>query len=324
MKKVAAFSVATVGILALSLDARAQLTLPFSGSCSTGSNCFEIWSNTVSGTGIRGNGNHRGVLGETPNGYGVVGLANGTSGTGVSGSSGSSGIGVHGTAGLYGVVGQTALGRGVVGIGTQSGVGVYGESLSGYGGQFKTSATGPNIAALRAEAPAGGTAIFASNPGGTAGWFEGNVFAGAYGSTSDGRLKKDVGDLSYGLGQLLELRPVAFRWKRDDGRIHLGLIAQDVEKIVPDVVSRTPDPLGAEVMTINYTELVPILIKAVQQQNRTLVEQENRIAALERARPPLKLSSMIGGGVLGLVSLGLVLASRHRKGQHGPDSREPG
>ena len=254
-----------------------------------------------------------GVKVETTTGYGVVGSATAANGTGV-----------VGTALTTGVQGQTANGRGVVGLGTQAGVGVYGESVSGLGGSFKTNATAVATAALKAQAIVGGTAIWGHNPGGTAAWLDGDVYAGSYQSTSDGRLKKDVRDISYGLDHMLELRPVTFKWKRDnDGQTHLGFIAQEVENVIPEVVSYAHDPSGSDVMTVNYTELVPILIKAVQQQNRIIVEQENRLVALERARPSLKVSSMIGGGVLGLVSLGLVLASRHRKGQHGPVSREP-
>jgi len=60
-------------------------------------------------------------------------------------------------------------------------------------------------------------------------------------------------------------------------------------------------------MTIDYTEMLPLLIKAVQ-------EQQARIVALERARSSTKLASILGGGaLLGLVPLGLVVASRRRK-----------
>jgi hypothetical protein len=93
-------------------------------------------------------------------------------------------------------------------------------------------------------------------------------------NTSDARLKRDIADLDYGLSSILKLRPVSFRWKdREDGSTNLGLLAQEVEPVIPEAVVRgaAPDePLG-----MNYSTLIPVLIKAIQ-------EQQARIVALER------------------------------------------
>jgi hypothetical protein len=80
--------------------------------------------------------------------------------------------------------------------------------------------------------------------------------------TSDRRLKKDIETLSYGLEQLNQLQPVTYRWKDgNDKAVHVGLIAQEVQKIIPEAVdSSDPDRLG-----LNYSELVPVLIKAIQE-----------------------------------------------------------
>ena len=156
------------------------------------------------------------------------------------------------------------------------------------------------------------------NPGHVAAWFSGNAYADAWRSTSDARLKKDVRDLSYGLKDLLRLHPVNFKWKTGDDGTHLGLIAQEVEKVVPEVVSHVRGPASeTEVLTVNYTELVPLLIKTVQ-------EQDARIAELERVRAPARLSlDQVGGGTaLGLLPLGLVFASRRRKEQQASSKPE--
>jgi hypothetical protein len=113
--------------------------------------------------------------------------------------------------------------------------------------------------------------------------------------TSDARLKKDVANLRYGLRELMQLRPVTYDWKdHSNGQRQLGLIAQETEQIIPEVVTRQEDP--EKPLGINYTALVPVVIKAVQQQQGYLValkgeneelkrqnaDLESRLAALEQ------------------------------------------
>jgi hypothetical protein len=240
----------------------------------------------------------------TGGGFGLAG--SGTYGVSASGSN----TGLQATSGTGTAIQAVAWGSGYgIRATSGSGTGVLGEAVGNApGGHFKTFSTGPGSCGIKVEAPLGSTAIFAQNSGGTVAWLEGNVFAESYGSTSDARLKKEVQDLSYGLEGVLKLRPVSFKWKmNEEDKRHLGLIAQEVEKVVPEVVARSRDPKGTEVMTVNYTELVPVLIQAVH-------EQEARIVALERERASLKTSSMLGGGaILGLLPVGLAMAWRRRK-----------
>ncbi|MBI5030243.1 MAG: tail fiber domain-containing protein [Chloroflexi bacterium] len=98
--------------------------------------------------------------------------------------------------------------------------------------------------------------------------------------TSDARLKKSVVNLNYGLNQVMQLRPVTFQWKdSSDARTHLGLIAQEVEKIIPEVIERSDDP--AALLGMNYAGLVPVLIKAVQEQQTTLAYNDAKIKSLQ-------------------------------------------
>jgi hypothetical protein len=100
--------------------------------------------------------------------------------------------------------------------------------------------------------------------------------------TSDARLKKDVASLGYGLREVMQLRPVSFQWNdRDDGRTHLGLIAQEVKDIIPEVIEGGEDP--ATPLGMNYGNLVPVLIKAVQEQEAALRRQVTEVKA-ETAR----------------------------------------
>ncbi len=81
--------------------------------------------------------------------------------------------------------------------------------------------------------------------------------------TSDLRLKTNISDLKYGLKEILAMKPVSYNWKTSphaDNKI--GLIAQDVRKIVPEVVvgDETKENIG-----MNYAELVPVLINAIKE-----------------------------------------------------------
>ncbi|CAN5662171.1 hypothetical protein BH11BAC5_BH11BAC5_24080 [soil metagenome] len=86
--------------------------------------------------------------------------------------------------------------------------------------------------------------------------------------TSDRRMKTNISDLKYGLKEVLAMRPVSFNWKTTPGSNNkVGLIAQEVKAIVPEVVSgdETKETLG-----LNYAELVPVLINAVKEQQKEI------------------------------------------------------
>jgi hypothetical protein len=119
--------------------------------------------------------------------------------------------------------------------------------------------------------------------------------------TSDARLKTNIRDIGYGLETILKLNPVSFTWKDDSQNIpRLGLIAQDVKKVLGEVVDTGSDQ--AQTLGINYSEIVPVLIKGIQEQqsqidsvklenlqlksnNEVLIEQiktlENRLQQIE-------------------------------------------
>ena len=103
----------------------------------------------------------------------------------------------------------------------------------------------------------------------------GNIIA--YGAIpSDVRLKKDVKLLQDSLEKVQKLNPVSYV-RKSSGDTHLGLIAQEVEKIIPEVVRETMvlgEDESIKYKTINYDELVPVLIGAIK-------EQQKRIEALE-------------------------------------------
>ncbi len=83
--------------------------------------------------------------------------------------------------------------------------------------------------------------------------------------TSDIRLKKNIQPLAYGLKEVLKLQPVRYDWKDNSGKNKIGLIAQEVKKIIPEVVigDETKENLG-----MNYAEMVPVLINAIKDLNK--------------------------------------------------------
>ena len=117
----------------------------------------------------------------------------------------------------------------------------------------------------------------------------------SYGFTnlSDIRLKTDVRDLDYGMEEISRLRPVRFRWSaRPEDGDRLGVIAQDVAPIIPEVVNSDANDPDRR-LTVDYIELVPVLIRALQDQQQeieTLRSQLDRlqssVQALARTEDP--------------------------------------
>ena len=106
--------------------------------------------------------------------------------------------------------------------------------------------------------------------------------AGIWTSTSDRAKKYAIKDLDYGLKELLQLRPTAYHYKADS-TASIGFIAQEMEQIIPEVVSGEEGEKG-----IAYGLLTPVLVKAVQEQQHLIETQQQRIEALEAENIQLK------------------------------------
>ncbi|VRL26113.1 PblB [Streptococcus pneumoniae] len=95
---------------------------------------------------------------------------------------------------------------------------------------------------------------------------------------SDRRLKENIADTAVkALDKINRLRMVAFDFIENKKHEEIGLIAQEAETIVPRIVSRDPEnPDGY--LHIDYTALVPYLIKAIQELNQKIEKMEKTIA----------------------------------------------
>jgi hypothetical protein len=101
---------------------------------------------------------------------------------------------------------------------------------------------------------------------------------GTWGSSSDINLKKNIFPIPSILNNILALNPVSYDFKTEkDGTIsHIGFIAQEVEKLFPELVSTGPDGIKG----ISYAMFTPLLTKAIQQQQTQITgitENQNKI-----------------------------------------------
>jgi lysophospholipase L1-like esterase len=95
---------------------------------------------------------------------------------------------------------------------------------------------------------------------------------------SSAKYKKNIEDLESALSTINLFRPVTFQYKSDDSA-HFGLIAEEVAKIDSRLIFAETDgsPRG-----VQYEEIIPILIKGMQEQDKKIIDLENRIAKLEK------------------------------------------
>ena len=107
----------------------------------------------------------------------------------------------------------------------------------------------------------------------------------SWGTFSDERLKYDVENIENAVETLSGIRTVKYRLNNvdaPDAKKKLGVIAQDLEGVLDEVVDTTMlNDDDTEYMSVRYTELIPVLIKAIQEQQATITALEARITALE-------------------------------------------
>ena len=92
----------------------------------------------------------------------------------------------------------------------------------------------------------------------------------AFSSTlSDKRLKNNIQNLGSGLEVLNKLRPVSYTWDEKIKRsgVDFGLIAQEVEEVLPNIIKETNTLFDDEekYKSVSYEKLIPFLIKSIQE-----------------------------------------------------------
>jgi hypothetical protein len=97
--------------------------------------------------------------------------------------------------------------------------------------------------------------------------------AGTWVNASDISIKKEITDIKYGLSDLMLLNPRSYKMKTD-GLEQIGFIAQEVEKIIPEVVNS--DNKGMK--GLSYGNIVALLVKAIQEQQQQIQELKNKLS----------------------------------------------
>ena len=120
---------------------------------------------------------------------------------------------------------------------------------------------------------------------------KGSVTANSTLLTSDLRLKKNIVPISNGLNQILKLNPVSYQKKSsmastDYSINENGFIAQELQKVIPALVNTGSDK--DKLLTVNYTALIPVLTKAVQEQQQQIEAQNKQIEAQQKQIDELK------------------------------------
>lgn len=113
---------------------------------------------------------------------------------------------------------------------------------------------------------------------------------GPWSSFSDKRLKREVQPYEKGLAELLQVNPVSYYYISDlyegaDSEQHVGIVAQELQRVVPTMVSDSEliDEEGeskGEYLSVNPNEFTYMLINAVQEQQQAIEEKDEQVEAL--------------------------------------------
>jgi hypothetical protein len=103
---------------------------------------------------------------------------------------------------------------------------------------------------------------------------------------SSARYKRDIQDMRESSQGVYKLRPVTFRYKQDkEGQRQYGLIAEEVAQVYPELVTKGAD---GKVESVQYHELIPLLLNEVQRQQQNLAAQAQQLTAQSQELAALK------------------------------------
>jgi hypothetical protein len=119
------------------------------------------------------------------------------------------------------------------------------------------------------------------------GWVTAGALAVSLVNASDYRLKHAVAPLPSTIGQIMALKPVSYKWNELPDVTARGFIAHELAEVCPEAVFGKKDALkddgSIDPQGVDTTKLIPLLVKAIQEQQAAIVALEARLAALEPA-----------------------------------------
>ncbi|MFZ1682520.1 MAG: tail fiber domain-containing protein [Candidatus Zixiibacteriota bacterium] len=114
----------------------------------------------------------------------------------------------------------------------------------------------------------------------------GSAHASSFPTSSDNRLKKNIKPLTNALEKVRQIRGVSFDWNetyekmgRSTGHREIGVIAQEVEKVYPELITTWGDE---KYRAVDYGRLSAVLIEAIKDQQKQIEELRDKIAKLEK------------------------------------------
>jgi hypothetical protein len=124
--------------------------------------------------------------------------------------------------------------------------------------------------------------IHASNLNGGATTLSTDASGNIIRTPSDKRLKKNIRKIKNALGKIMKLRGVFFDWKKEAnmGSSSYGLIAQEVNHVIPELVSKSNEGL----MSVNYPNMVAVLIEAVKEQQEQILSLKKDVEKLHKKK----------------------------------------
>ena len=93
------------------------------------------------------------------------------------------------------------------------------------------------------------------------------------------RVKEDVQDMAELTSRIYGLRPVTFRYKVQPDAVHVGLIAEEVDAVMPELVVRNND---GQIQTVAYQDLAPMLLNELQKEHKVNQGQAQAIRQLQQ------------------------------------------
>jgi len=206
----------------------------------------------------------------------------------------SDGIGVRGEGGHYGVIGFAANTSKVLVTGGRFGGSSNGNAYGVYSSAFSNGTSGGTKYGVLGQA-AGGTTnygVYCSGNGG---------HTGTWTNVSDRNLKQNIRPFGSALDRIMLLNVYSYEFKTDDpkyaamhldGGTHHGFISQELEEVMPELVrndvlvvpneDREAEEQVIEYKGVNYTEMIPVLTKAIQEQQALIEALQQQILELKK------------------------------------------
>lgn len=113
------------------------------------------------------------------------------------------------------------------------------------------------------------------------------VFGPTYQTVSDQRLKQNVQPIEQALSKILQVKGVGYNYGGEqattiglDSKPTMGFIAQDLQKVFPELVRKS----SSDLYSVNYDGMIPVLVEALKEQNQVIQQLRERVSQLEATK----------------------------------------